>query len=195
MRLARTNEDLTRHGDASPTMAAAHRAAGKRRRCRDLVAAVAPMVARPCSPSSRAHPLRVANRTPRTPTPSRSSPAATRNRFSSRLTAFLMHGAPSLAAPWRTAGSCGSGKHGDASPSIAGSRSLIGIERVGRDPRQAVLASANRHSNHLQDRGGTNRFEQVLAPRADARVAARRRWHARSLARSRPLRAACRLPR
>src|SRR6266496_3338362 len=28
VRLARTNEDLTRHGDASPAMAAAHRAAG-----------------------------------------------------------------------------------------------------------------------------------------------------------------------
>ncbi len=126
VRLARTNDDLTRHGDESPAMAAAHRAAGKRRRCRDLVAAVAAMVGRPCSPSSRAHPLRVADRRPRTPTPSRSSPAATRDRssVSSRLTAFLMHGVPSLAAPWRTAGSCGSGKHGDAPPSIAGSRSV-----------------------------------------------------------------------
>ena len=54
-RLARTIDDLTRHGDESPAMAAAHRAAGKRRRCRDLVAAVAAMVGRPCSPSSRAH--------------------------------------------------------------------------------------------------------------------------------------------
>jgi hypothetical protein len=124
VRLARTNEDLTRHGDESPAMAAAHRAAGKRRRCRNLVAAVAAMVGRRCSPSSRAHPLRDADRTPRTPTPSRSSPAATRNRSSSRLTAFLMHGVPSLAAPWRTAGSCGSGKHGDAPPSIAGSQSV-----------------------------------------------------------------------
>jgi hypothetical protein len=88
--LARTNEDLTRHGDPPPVMTAAHRAAGKRRRRRDLVAAVAPMVARPCSPNSRAHQLRVADRTPRTPTPSRSSPAATRNRSSSRLTVFLM---------------------------------------------------------------------------------------------------------
>jgi hypothetical protein len=39
-------------------------------------------------------------------------------------------------------------------------------ERLGRDPRQAVLASAHRHPNHLQDRDGTNRFEQVLARRA-----------------------------
>ena len=88
--LARTNEDLTRHGDESPALAAAHRAAGKRRRCRDLVAAVATMVGRPCAPSSRAHPSRVADRTPRTPTPSRSSPTATRNRSRSRPKAFLM---------------------------------------------------------------------------------------------------------
>ena len=139
VRFARTNEDLTRHGDASPATVAAHRAAGKRRRCRDLVAAVAAMVGRPCSPSSRAHPLRVADRTPRTPTPSRSSPAATRNRSSSRLTAFLMHGVPSLAAPWRTAGSCGSGKHGDAPPSIAGSRSLGGERLTRRDVAPGAL--------------------------------------------------------
>jgi hypothetical protein len=139
VRLARTNEDLTRHGDESPAVAAAHRAAGKRRRCRDLVAAVAAMVGRPCSPSSRAQPLRVADRTSRTPTPRRSSPAATRNRFSSRLTAFLMHGVPSLAAPWRTAGSCGSGKHGDAPPSIAGSRSLGGERLTPRDVAPGAL--------------------------------------------------------
>ena len=90
VRFARTNEDLTRHGDEPPAMAAAHRAAGKRRRCRDLVAAVAAMVGRPCSPRSRAHTSRVADRTPRTPTPSPSSPAATRNRSSSRPTVFLI---------------------------------------------------------------------------------------------------------
>ena len=94
VRRARTNEDLTRHGDQSPAMAAAHRAAGKRRRCRDLVAAVAAMIGRPCPPNSRAHRLRVADRTPRTPTPSRSSPTATRNRSSSRLTVFMMVSLP-----------------------------------------------------------------------------------------------------
>jgi hypothetical protein len=104
-------------------MAAAHRAAGKRRRCRDLVAAVAAMVGRPCSPRSRAHRLHVADRTPRTPTPSQSSPAATRNRSSSRLTVFLMM----VSLPLRLPGERGlvrEREHGDAPPSIAGTRSL-----------------------------------------------------------------------
>jgi hypothetical protein len=111
-----TNEGLTRGGDESPAMAAAHRAAGKRRRCRDLVAAVAAMVGRPCSPSPHAHPLRVADRTPRTPTPSRSSPAATRNRSSSRQTAILMHGVPPLRLPGQRRARAGAGNTGTHDP-------------------------------------------------------------------------------
>jgi hypothetical protein len=116
VRLARTNEDLTRHGDESPAMAAAHRTAGKRRRCRDLVAAVATMVGRPCAPSSRAHASRVADRTTRTPTPSRSSPAATRNRSSSRLTVFLMIVSLPLRLPREQRARAGAGNTGAHHP-------------------------------------------------------------------------------
>jgi hypothetical protein len=55
---------------------------------------------------------RVADRTPRTPTPSRSSPAATRNRSSSRLTVFLMMVSLPLRLPGERRARAGAGTRG-----------------------------------------------------------------------------------